>query len=404
MKSKTRKFPSSLSKQLPATTKYNISYCLKRVATVLLIAFFSFVLFFLSAPLHGKNNLRSISSDSSGGAVVVSTDRFIVHSAQTSSAESVTNIVSSSQVTIVNSSAIINAPKVPIVPPPSPRILKSRPTDNDTTTNALNFSPTCTRYTSSTPYFILDHSNHLIPPPAGNVTIVCCQTTKGEITVAVHPSWAPLGAARFLEMVTSGFFSSKVGLFRSMKNFLVQFGLAGDPAVQKRYHKVRMMDDPSWLPFGPPHRTHLVEVPIRENKHATGPDMVWSRAEARQLAVPAKDWIFRNVSRYQRGYMGYAGGGKNSRGTQLILAYQSNEALGGGSPWEVPFAQLIGAHSYVTIDRWETKYGEKPRQGKIMNRGVAYLEQEFPDLDYITSCIVAKDNVEWLRRLKPDQY
>jgi peptidyl-prolyl cis-trans isomerase A (cyclophilin A) len=262
----------------------------------------------------------------------------------------------------------------------------------------------CARYASADPYMILDHSVHLVPPPEGNITIVCCQTTKGEISVAVHPSWAPLGAQRFLEMVTSGFFSSRVGLFRSMKNFLVQFGLAGDPEVQRRYHKVKLMDDPSWLPFGPPHRTHRIEVPRQEDKSARATEVVWSLAEARQLAVPTPDWTFRNVSRYQRGYMGYAGAGKNSRGTQLILAYQPNVALGGGSPWEVPFGQLIGAHSYRTIDQWTTKYGEQPSQGKIMNRGVSYLEEEFPDLDYITSCEVLKEHVEWLRRLKPDQY
>jgi hypothetical protein len=40
-----------------------------------------------------------------------------------------------------------------------------------------------------------------------------------------------------------------------MKDFLVQFGLAGDPEVQRRYHKLgNLQDDPSWLPLGPPGR------------------------------------------------------------------------------------------------------------------------------------------------------
>ena len=110
-------------------------------------------------------------------------------------------------------STIPHSPTPSPVPIPEPVQPKPRPTAG------------CAKYSSIEPYLILDHSNHLVPPPAGRVTIVCCQTTKGEITVAVHPSWAPLGAQRFLEMVTSGFFSSKVGLFRSMKSFLVQFGL-----------------------------------------------------------------------------------------------------------------------------------------------------------------------------------
>jgi len=43
-----------------------------------------------------------------------------------------------------------------------------------------------------------------------------------------------------------------------------------------------------------------------------------------------------------------------------------------------------------------TGYGEKPSQGKIMNRGSAYLEEDFPLLDYITACEVTRENVTWI--------
>lgn len=56
-------------------------------------------------------------------------------------------------------------------------------------------------------------------------------------------------------MVRSGFFSTEVALFRAMKGFLVQFGLAGDPTVQKKFHQMgNLVDDPPWLPLGPPGR------------------------------------------------------------------------------------------------------------------------------------------------------
>lgn len=93
--------------------------------------------------------------------------------------------------------------------------------------------------------------------------------------------------------------------------------------------------------------------------------------------------------------MAYAGAGVNSRGTQLILALADSLYLGGGSPWEVPFGQLLDEESFKTIDKIYTKYGEKPSQGKIMNRGISYIKEEFPNLDIIYECHVTKENVFW---------
>jgi hypothetical protein len=93
--------------------------------------------------------------------------------------------------------------------------------------------------------------------------------------------------------------------------------------------------------------------------------------------------------------MGYAGAGKNSRGTQLILALQANEYLGGGSPWEVPFGQVSGQQSLETLSKIYTGYGEKPSQGKIMNRGIAYIQEDFPLLDIMNACMISKENVPW---------
>lgn len=81
--------------------------------------------------------------------------------------------------------------------------------------------------------FVRDNYSHMVPPPPGPVHLVCCRTTVGPLLIAVHPSWAPIGAARFMDMVQSKFFSSQVPLFRALKGFLVQFGLAGKPSVQQ---------------------------------------------------------------------------------------------------------------------------------------------------------------------------
>lgn len=136
--------------------------------------------------------------------------------------------------------------------------------------------------------------------------------------------------------------------------------LEGDPKVHQIYHSYgNLKDDPSWLPLGPPGRE------------------------------------INGIKRYQKGYLGYAGAGKDSRGTQLIMAFEDNPYLGGGSPWEVPFGQLVGDMSYKTLSKIYTGYGEKPSQGKIMNRGAAYLDEEFPLIDFINECHVVRENVPW---------
>ena len=56
-------------------------------------------------------------------------------------------------------------------------------------------------------------SRYLVDPPKDTlpITLVLCSTTKGNLFVLVHESWAPKGARRFLEMVDSKYFNSKVG-------------------------------------------------------------------------------------------------------------------------------------------------------------------------------------------------
>ena len=45
--------------------------------------------------------------------------------------------------------------------------------------------------------------------------------------------------------------------------------------------------------------------------------------------------------------------------------------------------------------------GEKVSQGKIRNKGLKYLETEFPNLDYITSCDLIEENIPWIYAYKP---
>lgn len=190
------------------------------------------------------------------------------------------------------------------------------------------------------------------------MTLVCCETTQGPWSIAVHTKWAPLGAERFLQMVRANYFSNKVPLFRCIKNFLCQFGLAGPPS--KEFDQ-RMPDDPQWLPAGPKSR-------VNDN----------------------------GVKRFAHGYLSYAGAGPNTRGVQLFVALAANGGLGGGSPWEVPWGELVGDHSYTTLARISTAYGENgPSQGRLRREGASKaVAQEFPLMDYVLSCKVVDEVVD----------
>jgi cyclophilin family peptidyl-prolyl cis-trans isomerase len=202
---------------------------------------------------------------------------------------------------------------------------------------------------------------HMVTPPqGGSLYLVCCQTTKGTFNALVHEKWAPIGAMQFLQMVKSGYFSSTVPLMRCIKRFICQFGLNGSHMLNKKWRQ-GIPDDPNWLPEGPSHR-----------KNEDG------------------------VSRFANGYLAYAGGGKNSRGNQFIVSLKDVETLAGGSPWEVPWGELVGNHSFVTFSKVYTGYGEKgPPQGKLSNQGVTdELKKEFPLLDYVTDCRVVDERIE----------
>lgn len=169
------------------------------------------------------------------------------------------------------------------------------------------------------------NSRYMVTPPeGGKMHLLCCQTTKGPFNALVHEAWAPLGAKRVLNMVQSGYFNSKDGvpMMRCIKKFLCQFGLNSDPKLSNEFRE-SIQDDINWLPEGPKHR-----------KNSDG------------------------VIRFAQGYLAFAGGGPNTRDNQLIVSLVDVEALAGGSPWEVPWGELVGKHSFETLSKFYYGYGE----------------------------------------------
>src|SRR6187551_3984807 len=70
-------------------------------------------------------------------------------------------------------------------------------------------------------------------------------TSKGVFVIEVHRDWAPNGADRFYNLVKGGFYDN-TRFFRVISNFMVQFGINGNPAVSAiwRAPAQQLKDDP----------------------------------------------------------------------------------------------------------------------------------------------------------------
>ena len=163
------------------------------------------------------------------------------------------------------------------------------------------------------------------------------EASNGAFVVEVHKDWAPIAADRFYNLVKNGFYD-EVRFFRVVPNFMVQFGMSGDPALTKTFSSVSMKDEPS----------------KQSNK---------------------------------RGYITFARtSAPNSRGTQVFINYKANAFL--DDQGFAPFGEVVQGMDIV--DKITSQYGEKPDQGQITASGNAYLKKEFAKLDYIKSATIAK--------------
>src|SRR3954449_7815584 len=103
-------------------------------------------------------------------------------------------------------------------------------------------------------------------------------TSKGPVIVEVHKAWAPKGVQRFYELVNDHYFDG-ARFFRIVPNFIVQFGMAGDPAMGRKWDK-NITDDPvtqtnragsvTFATAGPNTRTTQLFINLRSNQMLDG--------------------------------------------------------------------------------------------------------------------------------------
>lgn len=188
---------------------------------------------------------------------------------------------------------------------------------------------------------LLDPTSAEMNATAPDTYRVRFETTAGAFVVEVRRELAPNGADRFYNLARSGFYDG-VRFFRVIDRFMAQFGMHGDPQVTAAWRAAPIPDDP----------------------------------------VAASN---------TRGMVTFAMTNQpNSRTTQVFINYRDNSNL--DAMGFAPFGEVV--EGMDVVDGLYSGYGEGapsgmgPPQAQIQAQGNDYLEQEFPQLDYIERAIV----------------
>ena len=161
-------------------------------------------------------------------------------------------------------------------------------------------------------------------------------TSAGVFVIQVHRDWAPLGADRFYNLVSNGFYDD-VRFFRVLDGFMAQFGMHGNPGIQAAWRNQQLKDDP-----------------VKQTN--------------------------------KRGYVSFATAGPNTRTTQVFINFEDNAPL--DKQGFAPFGEVV--EGMAVVDKLYSGYGRNnvPDQGRITTEGNAYLMKSYPKLDYIKKATI----------------
>ena len=159
-------------------------------------------------------------------------------------------------------------------------------------------------------------------------------TSAGEFVITVTRAWAPAGADRFYNLVKNGFFDG-TRFFRVVPNFMVQFGINGDPTIQRNWANANIKDDPA------------------------------------------------GKKSNERGTITFANRGPDTRTTQVFINFKSNAFL---DKTFMPFGEVTSG--MAAVDKINAEYREEPEQGQIQANGNVYLNKAFPKLDFVKKATI----------------
>ena len=173
-------------------------------------------------------------------------------------------------------------------------------------------------------------------PRAPEVFDVEFETSKGSFTVRATRAWSPLGVDRFHRLVSIGYYD-RTKFFRVLPDYIAQWGMHGDSAVNAFWSSRTFADEPA----------------TQQNAEAT---VVFAKGgpntRSTHLFVNLKD----NSARLNP--LGFAPIGRVTTGMPAVRALFSS--YGDGPP-----------------------SGNGPSQGRIAREGNRYLERSYPALDSI---------------------
>jgi len=174
--------------------------------------------------------------------------------------------------------------------------------------------------------------------------LVRLDTSKGAIVLECFREWAPRGADRFYELVTSGYYDD-AAIFRIRPKTWAQFGINGDPKIAQAWRSRMIADDP-----------------------------------------------FQTAHANTRGTVFFAWAVRDGRTTQVVINLRDNREAHDKEPF-VPFGRVI--EGMDVADQLFDEYGEAAgggiragKQDPVFQGGNDYLRKHFPKLDYIKTARV----------------
>ena len=160
-------------------------------------------------------------------------------------------------------------------------------------------------------------------------------TSKGPFVIEVHREWAPIAADRFYNLVKHGFYDG-TRFFRVRPGFMAQFGINGTPEIQSAWQRAFLRDEPV----------------AKSNT---------------------------------RGFVSFTTEGRpQSRFTQIFINYGDNSRL--DADGFAPFGEVVAGMDVV--DKLFSPPDPQPDQRRILREGNAYLQAEFPKIDFVKKATI----------------